>query len=152
MSDNLINQVLEISQEYNDKMEPLLEKLRENPTEYFQPLFEKFFEDFPVVYGLRWTAYAPSFNDGDRCEFSVHDFELSLRHEGDDDIDDEDREYDVSSYSDELDKHPGLEHAMDALQEKIHAFSEEVMIAAFGEDVQVTVTREGIEIEEYDHD
>lgn len=39
---------------------------------------KSFFEKFPEVTMLRWKGYAPSFNDGSPCYFSVHGPEIKL--------------------------------------------------------------------------
>lgn len=35
--------------------------------------FKEFFDACPAVKEVAWTQYAPYFNDGDACEFTVHE-------------------------------------------------------------------------------
>lgn len=37
-------------------------------------LFTAVFDNFDFVEAIVWTQYTPGFNDGDPCEFGVHDF------------------------------------------------------------------------------
>ena len=38
----------------------------------------QFFKDFPEILSVYWTQYAPHFNDGDACEFSVGDVSYTI--------------------------------------------------------------------------
>lgn len=40
--------------------------------------FVDFFKENPEITAVAWAQYAPHFNDGDACEFSVHEFCASL--------------------------------------------------------------------------
>ncbi len=44
-------------------------------------VFQEFFKANPEVTGIAWAQFAPHFNDGDACTFSVHSFCLSLEKE-----------------------------------------------------------------------
>lgn len=46
-------------------------RVRQRPLEEFQALFAAVVND-PFVHDFGWEQYAPSFNDGDPCVFSVH--------------------------------------------------------------------------------
>lgn len=36
--------------------------------------FKEFFESYPEFQTIEWVQYSPYFNDGEECEFSVHEF------------------------------------------------------------------------------
>jgi hypothetical protein len=125
-------------------------------------LFAEFFENNPSVYALTWTQYTPYFNDGDTCEFSVHDlyaaFPLKLENgednpeaEGyDDDVEVGDVECGskyISSYQDEDMKYVGYREMHKTFREL-----SDVCEATFGDHVQVIATREGFQVDEYSHD
>jgi hypothetical protein len=77
--------------ELNNKMQ---EKSKELMKEAFRDFFEKYSD---VVENVFWTQYTPHFNDGEACEFSVHDVFVRLK-------DDEDAcDYEGSNVSDEDD-------------------------------------------------
>lgn len=49
-------------------------KMRKDGRELLKEEFDKLFEANPRLTAVAWTQYAPYFNDGDPCTFSVHDF------------------------------------------------------------------------------
>ncbi len=61
-------------------MQALIEKIKEF-NQYMKDEGQKglmeglkqFMDTFPTVEAIRWTQYAPYFNDGEPCEFGVHD-------------------------------------------------------------------------------
>ena len=62
--------------------------MQEKSKELMKEAFRDFFETYDnVVENIFWTQYTPYFNDGDACEFSVHDVYLSLKDENDEDDD-----------------------------------------------------------------
>jgi hypothetical protein len=127
----------------------LTKQLETEAVAILRPLLEGFLKDHPSIESLKWRQYTPYFNDGDTCEFHVHDLEFvgTTGEEG----------Y-VTSYEPSVKRimeETGISEAdMAALSELADALSanEEVCLAAFGDHVQVIVTRDGIEVEEYSHD
>jgi hypothetical protein len=99
------------------------------------------FEADANVTAVHWTQYAPYFNDGDPCTFSVNYPELTIEDEGD--------RQDHYSIKDEK-----LKSALDAFQGLIEDSDlSDIMETAFGDSVEVTITRDGeVSVEEYDHD
>jgi hypothetical protein len=139
----------------------LEEKLKEVQNQGKQAIseaFVEFFEKCPDVEAVRWSQYAPYFNDGDACEFSVHELEVRLKDE-EDFADQWSLNYELNkskhggAFNREVDvEHPVvkiLEPISDALQSSAMSST---MEAIFGNHVQVTVTRDGMEIDEHDHD
>lgn len=104
--------------------------------------FKELFVEFPELKSFRWTQYAPYFNDGEPCEFSVNEIEYLL--EGDDSDKDEWR---CPPYKGGTE----LDQAIRDLDQLFSSFEDD-MRTAFGNDVKVTVTKDKIEIEHYDHD
>jgi len=103
--------------------------------------FKPFFEKYPEAKSVVWVQYTPHFNDGDTCEFGVREPEIH----GDDG---EDR----YCYGEGLtDKELGI-GAEDAFDDIWQFCDEDLLQLCFGDGVQVTVTAETVEVEEYDHD
>ena len=106
--------------------------------------FKAFFAKHPSVYALRWAQYTPYFNDGEPCVFRVMEAEFCTE---------EGAEF-----------HGSWGSAYDALSDEIrtdlgtltgHLQSDElepVLLAMFGDHVEITVTAEQISINEYSHD
>lgn len=113
-------------------------------------LFRKFFEEFPDVKAIGWTQYTPYFNDGEACEFGVHDFYASTKEDVNytevSSLDDEDEVFQDAWSLRESDKKTAA-----ALERLGRSVSEEVFEAAFGDHVMVIATPEGFHINEYDH-
>lgn len=165
-------------------------------------LFAPFFE-YPIVQSVEWTQYTPFFNDGDPCEFSVHNY---LNFNGEED---EDYEGDTIRFSDyqipdsavfvrdpfqfrnygssssfynspeyrakqerehnEYQDRREVEHAaflaVGLIGDDAKAFKKQIkdvelwlgghedfLLDAFGDHVKVVVTRNGVAVEEYEHD
>lgn len=90
---------------------------------------------------VRWEQYTPYFNDGDTCYFSVYDVRVKVKGMSDEE------EYEdgfVDTYG-EAKKYAFLDHA-------IHRIGDDILEDAFGDHAQVTITREGITVEEYEHE
>jgi hypothetical protein len=128
------------------KMNLEMEKLRKAAQAQIKPALQEALKDLqnavPDVEAVRWQQYTPYFNDGDTCEFSVHDPEVKFK--GDADF--------TSSWdldSDKLSK-TQLEVIGNFGEELRDA--EDALKAAFGDHAQVTVDPSGIETEAYEHD
>lgn len=51
----------------------LQKKFQESAQTLFKETTKEFFDKNPGITGVVWTQYTPYFNDGDTCEFSVHE-------------------------------------------------------------------------------
>lgn len=58
---------------YVKRKAELNEALRANAQDMIKQLFAEFFAAAPDVKCVAWTQYAPYFNDGEPCTFSVHE-------------------------------------------------------------------------------
>jgi hypothetical protein len=128
-------------------------------------VFKEFFDETPEIKVIKWTQYTPYFNDGDTCIFRVNDPTFS-------NVDDSTL---VSTYGElDMDEYEAKEEGLYAFEGSwsrpddlpAHVVTntdlisnlicseemEEVFEAAFGDHVCVTVTRDGIDIEDHDHD
>lgn len=134
--------------------------------ELFAPLWET------GVLGASWTQYTPYFNDGDSCEFSVCADEMPVQWPGLPDLDGYEssaghiRYYlstDETRYSAQdtkqryldlgmtLEKVVAVEKITDAISAVLND-NEELLFAAYGDHVEITVTPNGVTVDEYEHD
>lgn len=108
----------------------------------FKDFFLGIFAKYPTVQAIRWQQYAPHFNDGDACVFTVHEPEAW---EAETEEDDEKWQ---GTWGDNK--------TLSAVTEEVQEFFndiQEVLEQAFGDGYQITVQKNGdIEVEEYDHD
>lgn len=124
--------------------------------------------DNPLLEGIRWTQYTPHFNDGEPCVFEVNDlsvrFDESVQPRIEDHYDDNfiitgpygeiDDEFfkeksDIFNFK-EIKTLQKATKEVELLFEKLRDSTN--MAEQFGDGVQVTVTKSGVEVEDYDHD
>jgi hypothetical protein len=116
------------------------------------------FEQHPKLQGIRITAYTPYWCDGGPCEYGVSD--PYIRFEGADTEElshrsfvDDDGYFEIYDYEGCDEKYPdGAVEACKAAEALVKSISEEDFKSLFGDHVQVTITRDGVETEEYEHD
>lgn len=125
--------------------------------------FRVFFDENPGITAIAWTQYAPAFNDGDACIFSVHEpFYSTMPSDRLDEVfsnwrgfeDEEDEEGNVvfvsppGSWSSQpkSDNDVAVTLFMKSITDN-HIFS-----VIFGEDSKVMVTRGGIKTDYVEHD
>jgi len=157
----------------------LAESIKKQGQALLKDAFREFLAEHPEILALRWDQYTPHFNDGDACVFSVN--ELQVRVSGiPDDFGENDDGFVGVEYGnlDPLIDGPSQynastndwERVRDATPEEkalgkkakaeVKAAArfwkavqdDDVFLAVFGDHVQVTVTRKGFRVEEYEHD
>jgi hypothetical protein len=148
------------------KFDELLEKQRALQKEFqataqklFKETTKEFFEQNPLVQSIVWTQYTPYFNDGDTCEFRVGCATFSNsdgseirwgEYTGD--------EEGVWTHGDDC--YGDVEVPAEVNTELCDSFDrmlqsaemEDVMKAMFDDHVRVIATRDGFDVEEFDHD
>jgi hypothetical protein len=143
-------------------------RVEQKPIEELQPILQAVLDD-PTIVEFGWRQYTPYFNDGDPCEFDANGVWVRTA----EDVDVEDH------YELEMDGHPSLGRIpwavnptteeyepqpyegpdfarFDRCRELSRALErgafDHVLIEAFGDHAAVTVRRDGIQVEFYDHD
>jgi hypothetical protein len=136
-----------------------IEKLKAEAAEQVKPLLQQFIVENPQVEAVRWRQYTPYFNDGDECVFNVHDPEFKFVDGAEDAGHNEDGFYDGYWVSKDRGRwSPPVEvcsnATVDACRELAEhlARAEDVLQTLFGDHVAVTVTKDGVDVEEYEHD
>lgn len=120
--------------------------------------FKTIFEKVPDLEAIRWNQYTPYFNDGDSCEFGVCEPEFKLKNaEGDSDDFDSLWGLTHSLRSADGKYDDKAEHPLSTILESVTALiccpaMEEPLKNIFGDHKEVTVTRTGTEIEDYEHE
>lgn len=154
-----------------------IKRLREEYKELSQNLFAEgvkaIFDTYPDLIAVGWSQYTPYWNDGDPCEFSVHESQIQWKGVTDqDDFEDEDYGdewlHDLNGYEYQQkmhNKYPKekyyimkdenevqMHKAVDDVNAILREIDESTMEEMFGDHVFVTVTKEGVTTEGYDHD
>jgi Zn-finger protein len=153
----------------------LQRKFQEQAQEMFKEITKEFFDKNPGITGVVWTQYTPYFNDGDTCEFSVN--EATFTNAPVDELEDirwgeyegetegvwacdnvahaltSDREW-YKETADKIRASGGVDaESCKLLSEAIGSGEmETVMQAMFGDHVKVIATRDGFDVQDYDHD
>lgn len=117
--------------------------------DFFLDEAQRLFEENPALIDFGWRQYTPYFNDGDSCTFSARTDDPMVngtwKYEDYEPDDDEEAAYPAMS-----------EKELDALRDKVSEFllqfEDSELEAFFGDHMEVTVTREGVETNEYSHD
>ena len=132
-------------------------------------ILKLYFNEDPECKSIVWTQYTPFFNDGSECIFEVHNVDF-FSYDVTDMTDEQESEYEnndsegdllyVSSYStnDEVWENgtrPATETELTRTKLARLITNDtvsEILKLTFGDHTKVTVTRDGIDSEEYDHD
>ena len=124
------------------------EKAKTQAKELFETVSKQLFEKHPEMESFGWKQYTPYFNDGDECRFSAHTDEPDINgirgyeiHEA--------RTYSTGSYPA---KHEELVKAKDIVTEFLGNFYDSDLKDMFGDHVKITVSKDGIEVDDYDHE
>lgn len=128
-------------QDFLDKKKELDEQIKRIGKVSVGKLFTDFFTANPEVEAIRWTQYAPAFNDGDPCVFSIH--EPMVRLSGEEDFKDS---WDIR------DSHKTVVDSLNVLYGTLQEL-EQVFQTIFGDDSEVTIDRAGNVEQDYcEHD
>lgn len=127
----------------------------------FKESLKSFFELNPGINALRWTQYTPYFNDGDACVFGVNDvYFTNAKGEQLNDVNSwgeyegDDEDVWVEYYMPYFSGKEGVDvTSCDFISDMINSSEmRDIMEQMFGDHVCVTVTREGIDVDDYEHD
>lgn len=152
----------------------LKRKFQEQAQEMFKGITKEFFDKNPGVQAIVWTQYTPYFNDGETCEFNVNDPTFTNspngedvspwgEYEGKDDsiwacqnvsyVLESDRSY-YKEEANRINAAGGVDADSCSAFERMLMSSEmeDVFLAMFGDHVKVIATRDGFDVEDYDHD
>jgi hypothetical protein len=144
--------------ELRKKKTELDKQLEQNSKEAIVTEFKAFFEKHPRVTGVRWSQYTPYFMDGDPCVFGKNEFRVQTEgsraaaRAGQEPKED-DPEYDEDGFLETYTQLPDpfLNEDVKALEATFDN-SDELFEIAFGDHVEVTVTKDGFEVTECEHD
>ena len=145
-----------------DEQRELQKKFQATAQALFKETTKEFFDKNPNVTAIVWTQYTPYFNDGDTCEFNVNDATFTNapdpsnvrwgEYDGDEEKAADGSE--IFAWESWGDAPEGLNVEMCKAFDRMICSSEmeDVMKAMFGDHVKVVATREGFDVDDYDHD
>jgi hypothetical protein len=160
---------------FEQKKKVFVEELRKE----FPTMFKELFEKNPRIESIGWTQYTPYFNDGDECTFSVHTDNLNINGENEEEHDSLNEHAYETITQENIEEHklynkkdeyysknkvgeygrfpnPNLDRelfeGLEAFKSVIQSIPDEFMKELFGDDAEINLTSNGIEVEQYDHD
>lgn len=147
-----------------------IEKLKGEAYDISKGIFDEwcrgFFERNEAVGSFSWNQYTPYFNDGDSCVFSANTDYIKVNGEYAEDSDwiSEKTIKNYGTFNRETKKYEGrvevanesydpeLAKATREIQDFLQNFDNEFYISRFGDHTEITVSRDGIEVEDYEHE
>jgi len=156
----------EILREKQEEIRKMKKEMVEASNKIFTELTKSIFEEYPKVKSFGWSQYTPYFNDGDTCTFSANTDYIRINEEY---VDDSDwvNETTITNYGTwnrdkkvyegrkevpNLNYDEELSKASNEISEFLSNFDNEFFISQFGDHVEITVTAEGVSVDEYEHD
>jgi hypothetical protein len=129
----------------------------------FTNITTKLFDKHPKLVSFGWRQYTPYFNDGEECTFSAHTDEPDINgingydvNFGDEMLNDYSKERDPVTKQYPKIKNPSYDLELHAAHKDVEEFldniDDSVLRDLFGDHVEVTVKKDGTEVEEHEHD
>jgi hypothetical protein len=160
------NEKFAILKEKQAEIQKLKKEMLEASNKIFTDCTKTIFEDHPKVKSFSWTQYTPYFNDGDTCTFSADTNYITVNDERVDEADwmsptiitkygtwnrekrvYEDREEELNPKYD-----PEMVKAVDEIRDFLSHFDDDFFLSQFGDHAEITITSEGVSIDEYEHE
>jgi hypothetical protein len=123
-------------------MRELEKKYKSIGKDVFKAEVKELFDAHPDLISFGWRQYTPSFNDGEPCTFRCYKDSPTVNGKGE--WDEEDDVLDYPTLTDDQ-----YDAICKAVNDVLDGYSDRDMEALFGDCVKLTVTRKGIETEEY---
>lgn len=144
-----------------EKVQELNALLKKDLMEALKESVMDIFNDYTDLESFCWTQYTPYFNDGEPCEFCINDYVHSFSYKGISFGDYSSQSLYLDWRSKEvnpkiievgltIERYQDLEKRIGTFLNSLNSF-EKTIQSSLGEGL-VTATREGFEIEDYDHE
>jgi len=160
------NDKFAILREKQEGIKKLKEEMLEESNKIFTEMTKVIFEDHPKVKSFGWNQFTPYFNDGETCTFSANVDYIYINGICVDDSDwvsektitnygtwnRETKKYEGRTEVSNLNYDSELVKANDEIREFLYNFDEDFFMDQFGDHAEVTVTLEGVSVDEYEHD
>ena len=129
------------------EIKDLQTKMQERGFQCIKEISKEIFDKYPELHSFSWDQYTPYFNDGDECVFRVNDW-LKVQFEDGYILED----WSSTSRKYAKNESPKYMDAADEAYKLVSSIPEDVMKKIFGDHIEVTIRRNGIEVEDYEHD
>ena len=160
------NEKFAVLREKQEEIKKLKEEMLEASNKIFTDLTKTIFEENPKVKSFGWNQYTPYFNDGETCTFSANTDYIYVNGVSVDESDwisetkitnygtwnREKREYEGRKEVPNLNYDPELVKSSDEIREFLRNFDEDFFMSQFGDHAEITVTVDGVNVDEYEHE
>jgi hypothetical protein len=160
------NEKFAVLREKQEEIKKLKEEMLVASNKIFTDLTKTIFEDHPKVNSFGWHQFTPYFNDGDTCTFSVNTDYIYINGESVDESDwinetkitnygtwnREKRQYEGRTEVPNFNYDKELVAACDEIREFLSNFDNDFFMSQFGDHAEITITSEGVSVDEYEHD
>lgn len=160
------NDKFAILREKQEGIKKLKEEMLEASNKIFTEMTKVIFEEHPKVKSFGWNQYTPYFNDGETCTFFANTDYIYINGMSVDESEwineniitsygtwnREEKVYKDRTEVPNLNYDSELVKANDEIKEFLCNFDEEFFMSQFGDHAEVTVTAEGVSVDEYEHD
>jgi hypothetical protein len=160
------NDKFAVLREKQEEIKKLKQEMLEASNKIFTDLTKTIFEDHPKLESFGWHQFTPYFNDGETCEFSVNTDYIYINGESVDESDwinetkitnygtwnREKRQYEGRTEVPNFNYDKELVAASDEIKEFLSNFDNDFFLSQFGDHAEVTITAEGVSVDEYEHD
>lgn len=152
-----LNEIEDLLQVMQKDIEKIKKEYQKTSQEKFKLVVKTIFEKWgDRLDSIQWVQYTPYFNDGEACEFDVHDVVPVPKFEEDFDFEYGPDSYYVKEHIEDHSKNKKEDFAEFEAMEKdvvvLNSIDDEIMKEMFGDHVLVKVTKDKIETEDYSHD
>lgn len=153
--------MLEELKAMNEELATLQKEHLEKSKAMFSKIAAKIFDAHPKLESFGWRQYTPYFNDGDECVFSAHTDEPDINGINGYDCNFEHElitNYGAEKVNGQYPKmtnklyNPELHKAQQDVMTFLYEVEDNVLRQMFGDHKHITVSRDGTEVEDYDHD
>jgi len=139
-------------EELKAKRTELYKQIAEESKIVFAQESKQLFERHPKLESFSWNQYTPYFNDGDTCEFSANTDYPKIN--GNEDCSLWGTEF--FTWRPEKPANPDYNPEMAVIYKDVRAFlkqfDDDMLEELFGDHKTITVTKDKVEVESYDHD
>ncbi len=157
---------LKTLREKNSEILKLKSEIVDISSDIFDDFYKYIFDKYPTLESFGWTQYTPYFNDGDTCVFSVNTDYITVN---DDYVDESNwsqktkviswgtwnnntRKYEGRVEEDNPEYDSILSEASNEITNFLGQFDNDFYLSKFGDHAQITITKSGVNISDYDHD
>ena len=162
----MIEEIIKEVKEKQSEIAKLKQELHKKSEAAFFEGAKQIIDSCPDLESVSWNQYTPYFNDGDVCQFSANTDYLRVNGEYADEDDSLRSTIVVTNgtwnrdkrvYEGRVEKpnpkyNQSLAEAVDKMTEFLGIFDNDFFQTQFGDHVTVTITANGVDTEDYDHD